>query len=257
MMSCSNHVRHKTGESPHREIIQIYAGQFGCQLASACWELFGVEHRIDASGVCNSSSTEKSDKENMDDYVLYGQLPNGHFAPRTIIADSEPSVVDEIRVGAYRNFFSPARLISGYEDASSNFARGYFRIGQEIMPSTWEALRHEIESCEHLQGFVIYQSLSGGTGSGFVSSLLEKLAEEYPRSPRISVSLFPSPTLSCCTVESYNTILACGAGFTTADINILSDNAALMNICLDHLNLKRPTFPNINRVLAQVSDVIF
>ena len=36
----------------------------------------------------------------------------------------EPTVVDEVRTGTYRQLFHPEQLISGKEDAANNFARG-------------------------------------------------------------------------------------------------------------------------------------
>lgn len=40
--------------------------------------------------------------------------------------DLEPTVIDEIRTGAYRQLFHPEQLISGKEDAANNFARGHY-----------------------------------------------------------------------------------------------------------------------------------
>jgi hypothetical protein len=39
-------------------------------------------------------------------------------------AAEEPTVVDEVRTGTYRQLFHPEQLISGKEDAANNFARG-------------------------------------------------------------------------------------------------------------------------------------
>ena len=44
--------------------------------------------------------------------------------------DLEPTVIDEIRTGTYRQLFHPEQLISGKEDAANNFARGHYTIGQ-------------------------------------------------------------------------------------------------------------------------------
>jgi tubulin alpha len=40
--------------------------------------------------------------------------------------DLEPTVVDEVRTGTYRQLFHPEQLISGKEDAANNFARGHY-----------------------------------------------------------------------------------------------------------------------------------
>jgi tubulin alpha len=46
--------------------------------------------------------------------------------PRAIFVDLEPTVIDEVRTGAYRQLFHPEQLISGKEDAANNFARGHY-----------------------------------------------------------------------------------------------------------------------------------
>jgi tubulin alpha len=38
----------------------------------------------------------------------------------------EPTVIDEVRTGTYRQLFHPEQLISGKEDAANNFARGHY-----------------------------------------------------------------------------------------------------------------------------------
>ena len=42
------------------------------------------------------------------------------------MVDLEPTVVDEVRTGTYRQLFHPEQLISGKEDAANNFARTDF-----------------------------------------------------------------------------------------------------------------------------------
>ena len=44
--------------------------------------------------------------------------------PRCVMVDLEPTVVDEVRTGTYRQLFHPEQLISGKEDAANNFVPG-------------------------------------------------------------------------------------------------------------------------------------
>ena len=39
----------------------------------------------------------------------------GKFVPRSVFVDLEPTVMDEIRTGVYRQLFHPEQLISGRE----------------------------------------------------------------------------------------------------------------------------------------------
>ena len=40
-----------------------------------------------------------------------------------MFVDLEPTVIDEVRVGTYRQLFHPEQLITGKEDAANNYAR--------------------------------------------------------------------------------------------------------------------------------------
>ena len=64
----------------------------------------------------------------------FSQKPGaGKHVPRAVMLDLEPTVVDEVRTGTYRQLFHPEQLISGKEDAASNYARGHYTIGKEIV----------------------------------------------------------------------------------------------------------------------------
>lgn len=52
------------------------------------------------------------------------------------------------------------------------------------------------ESADHIQGFLVYRSYGGGTGSGLTSAFLENLAEEYPKTIKIEFPIYPSPNVS-------------------------------------------------------------
>ena len=88
-------------------------------------------------------------------------------------------VVDEIRTGTYRQLFHPEQMISGKEDAANNFARGHYTIGKEIVDLALDRIRKLADNCTGLQGFLVFHSVGGGTGSGLGSLLLERLSVDY------------------------------------------------------------------------------
>jgi tubulin alpha len=53
----------------------------------------------------------------------------------------EPTVIDEIRHGQYKNLFHPEQLISGKEDAANNYARGHYTIGKELIDNVLDKIR--------------------------------------------------------------------------------------------------------------------
>ena len=104
--------------------------------------------------------------------------------------------VDEIRVGAYHQLFGPESLITGKEDAASNFARGYYTVGNEMSELCCDRIRKQAEKCESIQGIAIFRSFGGGTGSGFAANVMDKLPRDFGRIPLVEFSIYPSPRVS-------------------------------------------------------------
>ncbi len=63
----------------------------------------------------------------------------------------QPTVIDEVRTGVYRQLFHPEQLISGKEDAANNFARGHYTIGKEIVDLALDRIRKLADNCTGLQ----------------------------------------------------------------------------------------------------------
>lgn len=61
--------------------------------------------------------------------------------PRSIFVDLDPSPIDEIRTGEYRQLFHPEFLVSGKEDAANNYARGHYTIGKELVDTVIDKVR--------------------------------------------------------------------------------------------------------------------
>ena len=58
---------------------------------------------------------------------------------------------------------------------------------------TLDRLRRITENCQGLQGFLIFHSFGGGTGSGFSSLLMERLSAEFPKKSKLAFSIYPAP----------------------------------------------------------------
>ncbi|CAF1191833.1 unnamed protein product [Adineta ricciae] len=229
-----------------KEIICLHIGQAGCQIGHACWELFCLEHGIQPDGsLCSSNDDNQS-------LLTFFEAVGYRYTPRMLYIDLESTVLDEVRSGSYRQLFHPDRIISGKEDAASNYARGYFTIGRELVDGVQEQIRRLVNQCHSLQGFVVFHSFGGGTGSGFTSLLMEHLHNDYGKKTRLEFAIFPSPKLSTVITEPYNTVLNTHTGLEHADCVFIVDNEALWDICTRSLNLSRGNFVNINRLIAQV-----
>ena len=161
-------------------------------------------------------------------------------------------VVDEIRTGIYRELFHPDQLISGKEDAASNYARGYYSIGPTMMEKVNEAIRHVVEDCDAIQGFLMFRAFGGGTGSGFTALLLDQLLQDYTRTQKVEFSVYPAPRISPLIVEPYNAMLTTHGTIESEDLCFIVDNEACYDICANLLDVPYPTYTNINRLIAQV-----
>ena len=73
------------------------------------------------------------------------------------MVDLEPTVIDEVRTGTYRDLFDAGTLISGKEDAANNFARGYYSIGEEAIDLVLDRIRKVCEMCSRLSGFIVFR----------------------------------------------------------------------------------------------------
>ena len=129
-----------------------------------------------------------------------------------------------MRTGTYRQLFDPKKLISGKEDAANNYARGHYTIGKELLEAALDRIQRETEKCNGLQGFLLFHSFGGGTGSGFASLLMERLAAEYGKKSKLEFSVYPSPRVSTAVVEPYNAILCTHTTIEHSDCSFLVDN---------------------------------
>ena len=65
--------------------------------------------------------------------TFFAETGSGKHVPRAVFVDTEPTVIDEVRTGTYRQLFHPEQMITGKEDAANNYARGHYTIGKEIV----------------------------------------------------------------------------------------------------------------------------
>ncbi|KYR01000.1 alpha tubulin [Tieghemostelium lacteum] len=241
-----------------RELISIHIGQAGVQVGNSCWELYCLEHGIQQDGTVpedrKQGDINLSADGNKDLNTFFTESSNGKkVVPRAIFLDLEPTVIDEIRTGAYKNLFHPEQLITGKEDAANNYARGHYTVGKELIEVCVDKIRKLADQCSGLQGFLVFHSVGGGTGSGFGSLLLQKLALDYgAKKSKLDFCVYPSPQVSTSVVEPYNSVLSTHSLLEHTDVSFMLDNEAIYSICRKSLNIDKPSYTNLNRLVAQV-----
>ncbi|XP_036285308.1 tubulin alpha-1C chain-like [Pipistrellus kuhlii] len=233
-----------------RECISIHIGQAGVQIGSACWELYCLEHGIQPDGHMPSDKIIEMGDNSFN--TFFSETGAGKHVPRAVFVDLEPTVIDEVRSGAYHQLFHPEQLITGKEDAANNYARGHYTVGREIIDLVLDQIRKVADQCTGLQGFLIFHSFGGGTGSGFTSLLIEHLSDEYGKKSKLQFSIYPAPQISTSVVEPYNSIFTTHATLEHSDCVFMVDNEAIYDICQRNLNIERPTYTNLNRLISQI-----
>ncbi|XP_014288709.1 tubulin alpha-3 chain isoform X2 [Halyomorpha halys] len=220
-------------------------GQAGVQMGNAIWELFCMEHLIYPDGRLADPAEEGHN-------VLFYETPSGQVVPRVVFADLEPTCIDEIRIGAYRQLFGPESMITGKEDAASNFARGYYSVGNEMSELCCERIRRQSEKCNRVQGFIIFRSFGGGTGSGLGANVISKIQRDFDRTAIVEFCVYPSPRISPIIVEPYNAVLTTHSTINSGSCTFFFDNQSIYDMCNEHLNVQEPTYTSLNRLVAQV-----
>merc|ERR1712156_1023995 len=217
-----------------RECISIHVGQAGVQIGNACWELYCLEHGIQPDGKMPSDKTIGGGDDSFN--TFFSEAGAGKPVPRAVFVDLEPTVVDEVRTGTYRQLFHPEQLI----------------IGKEIVDLVLDRVRKLADNCTGLQGFLVFHSFGGGTGSGFTSLLMERLSVDYGKKSKLEFSIYPAPQVATAVVEPYNSTLCAHTTLEHSDCAFMVDNEAIYDICKRNLDIERPTYTNLNRLISQI-----
>merc|ERR1712168_1679132 len=151
----------------------------------------------------------------------------------------------------YSAIFHPDFLLPGKEDAANNFARGHYTVGKEMIDKVNDRLRKLVDNCDNVQGFVVNHAVGGGTGSGLGALILERIAVDYRKKSKLGFEVYPSPTISTCVVEPYNALLTTHWLLDHTEISVVLDNEAIYEICQKNLDIKRPSYDTLNRMIAK------
>merc|ERR1712133_61039 len=68
---------------------------------------------------------------------------------------------------------------------------------------------------------------------------------------KLGFEVYPSPTISTCVVEPYNALLTTHWLLDHTEISMVLDNEAIYEICQKNLDIKRPSYDTLNRMIAK------
>jgi len=261
-----------------REVITVCIGQCGIQMGSAIWEQYCAEHGITQQGEMPSAeSTSPADsthdlnsnffkdamaqaiadvlgrdtKQAANYQCFFEETRQGQFVPRNLMVDLEPNVIDDVQSSPFSAMYRPEFLLAGKEDAANNFARGHYTVGKEMIGKVNDRLRKLFDACDYVQGFMVHHSVGGGTGSGLGALMLEHIGAEYRKKPRIGFEVYPSAHISTSVVEPYNALLSTHWLLDHTNVSMLFDNEAMYEVCQKHLDIGKPSYATLNRLIAK------
>merc|ERR1712003_520181 len=109
-----------------------------------------------------------------------------------------------------------------------------------------------VDNSQNVQGFIIHHAVGGGTGSGLGALILERIAVDYRKKSKIGFEIYPAPKISTCIVEPYNAMLSTHWLLDHTEVSVLLDNEAIYAICQKQLNIQRPSYAQLNTIIAKV-----
>merc|ERR1719347_2323870 len=213
-------------------------------MGSAVWEQYCAEHGIQKDG-----SAEMTDDGTFQ--CFFEETSSCQYVPRNLMVDLEPNVIDDIKNSAFSAMYHPEFLLAGKEDAANNCFRGHYTVGKEMIDLVNDRLRKLVDNCDNLQGFIFNHAVGGGTGSGLGTLTLERIAVDYRKKSKFTFSVYPSPTISTCVVEPYNAVHSTHWLLDHSEVSVIIDNEALYGICQRQLDILRPSYDTINRLIAK------
>uniref|UniRef100_A0A3Q4BZA1 Tubulin/FtsZ 2-layer sandwich domain-containing protein n=1 Tax=Mola mola TaxID=94237 RepID=A0A3Q4BZA1_MOLML len=109
---------------------------------NACWELYCLEHGIQPDGHMPTGKTIGGGGDDSFN-TFFSETGAGKHVPRAVFVDLEPSVIDEVCAGTYRQLFHPEQLITGKEDAANNYAHQLGAVSPYPLVISAEKAYHE------------------------------------------------------------------------------------------------------------------
>jgi len=235
------------------EVISFHLGQAGCNVGAAIWDLIAYESGLDLLGNHTFETVKGADDANIN--MLFSEKYSHGFSPRAIFIDTETNCIDDLQMTTqYKNLLVDEYIVAGNDSAGGCFARGKFHSGKKIFPQVCHAIRRSIEGCDNPSAMCFYNSICGGTGSGFVVSLAQHCFDKYPKLTSHSHSLIPSNHIQSGTTEPYNAVLSLSSCLDLFDVRFIYDNETCYNIYSwthKHQNIDT-TYYHINHLISQV-----
>lgn len=235
------------------EIICIHVGEAGTRIGLEFWNNLRIEHRLNSDGKFVADEGDPAaDADRLEHVrVFFDEVAELRFIPRAVFVDLDPDTQSVVRGSQMGALYRSESLVFGSAGTGNNWAKGYHSDGAALLDAAMDAVRLEVGAADSVQGFLLFHSLGGGTGSGLGARILEALADAYPEALRWTASVVPSPTVSEVVVEPYNATLTLHKLIERADLSFILDNEALYDISRNILKQGTLHYASLNMIAAR------
>lgn len=169
---------------------------------------------------------------------------------RSILIDMEPSVVESALINAHRKSsrwtYSRPNCFFQQSGSGNNWAMGFADHGPRVKDSIIDIVRKELEMTDYFGGFLILQSMAGGTGSGLGAFLTNALTDDFSKSFVLNYCIWPF-RIGEVIVQSYNALLTLSSILDTSHGIFLAENDALSAQCQAVYRIQHPSFEDMNQ----------
>jgi len=223
-------------------VLTFQVGQCGNQVGQAFYDFITAE-------IINASPASQAIAG--DTFFDYNPKTDKYEA-RSVLIDMEPKVINECLTSHKRENlwdYDPTMCLYKQEGSGNNWAFGHNVHGPSCIEPILEKFNRQLEKADFLDTVIFFQSLAGGTGSGFGSFLVEAVRENYPDIDILNIAVMPLLTGEVI-VQNYNATMTLSTLYENSDAVLLVENDLLNILCKNLLHIKKPTLDDMNKVLA-------
>ncbi|KAG2448245.1 hypothetical protein HYH02_006829 [Chlamydomonas schloesseri] len=222
--------------------ITLQLGQCGNQLGCSFFNTLATEF-----------SSHDYGTEAVHEYYRPSPDPNLYTA-RSVLIDMEPKVVAGARSaaaasGSWWRYPSAGYLVM-QSGSGNNWAQGFHGYGPQVHDDAVELVRKEVEQADSLTGFLLLQSMAGGTGAGLGTYVAAALRDEYHSAFIANCCVWPYESGEVI-VQPYNTLLTLSHLADVSDGLVLLENEALHRTAAKLYGIARPSFGDMNGIAAR------
>uniref|UniRef100_A0A915EL61 Tubulin gamma chain n=1 Tax=Ditylenchus dipsaci TaxID=166011 RepID=A0A915EL61_9BILA len=232
-------------------VVSLHVGQCGNQIGTEFWKTLCQEHGIGLDGVLLQPNKPGEDKKD----IFFNELNCGtRFMPRSVLVDLEPRVINLVKTSDCRQLHNHGNMYVWTEGrgAGNNWAHGYNQSAERL-EDIFEIITRETENADSLEGFSLSHSISGGTGSGLGSKIMEQVKDRFPKSILQTSSVFANANDETDVVVSpYNSMLTLDWLVEYPDFVIVLENAALYRVATETMRVQKPSVEHINSMVSRI-----